>query len=65
MWALEGTLKEIVTRLNQTLARFLKLPDVNERLRARWTSTRAQSAGSIRTHHRSRYRQMVDGGEGE
>jgi len=30
----EGTPKEIVARLNQTLARILKLPDVQERLRA-------------------------------
>ena len=34
MWAPEGTPKEIVARLNQTLARILKLPDVQERLRA-------------------------------
>ena len=34
MWAPAGTPKEIVTKLNQTLARLLKLPDVQERLRA-------------------------------
>ena len=33
MWAPAGTPKEIVTRLNQTLARILKQPDVLERLR--------------------------------
>ncbi len=34
MWAPAGTPKEIVNRLNVTLARLLKLPDVQERLRA-------------------------------
>ncbi len=34
MWAPSGTPKEIVNRLNVTLARLLKLPDVQERLRA-------------------------------
>ncbi len=33
MWAPAGTPKEIVSRLNQALARFLKQPDVQERLR--------------------------------
>jgi tripartite-type tricarboxylate transporter receptor subunit TctC len=34
VWAPGGTPPEIVTRLNQSLARILKLPDVIERLRA-------------------------------
>jgi tripartite-type tricarboxylate transporter receptor subunit TctC len=34
MWAPAGTPKEIVSRLNQALARILKQPDVQERLRA-------------------------------
>jgi tripartite-type tricarboxylate transporter receptor subunit TctC len=34
MWAPAGTPKEIVSRLNQALARILKQPDVHERLRA-------------------------------
>ena len=34
MWAPAGTSKEIVARLNQALARILKQPDVQERLRA-------------------------------
>ncbi len=34
MWAPAGTPKAIVMQLNQTLARLLKLPDVQERLRA-------------------------------
>jgi tripartite-type tricarboxylate transporter receptor subunit TctC len=34
MWAPAGTPKEIVSRLNQSLARILKQPDVQERLRA-------------------------------
>jgi len=34
MWAPAGTPKEIVSRLNQTLVRILKQPDVLERLRA-------------------------------
>jgi len=33
MWATAGTSKEIVLRLNQALARILKRPDVQERLR--------------------------------
>ncbi len=34
MWAPAGTPKEIVSRLNQSIARILKQPDVQERLRA-------------------------------
>jgi tripartite-type tricarboxylate transporter receptor subunit TctC len=34
MWAPLGTPKEVVTRLNQSIGRILKLPDVQERLRA-------------------------------
>jgi tripartite-type tricarboxylate transporter receptor subunit TctC len=34
MWAPAGTPKEIVSRLNQSVAHILKLPDVQERLRA-------------------------------
>lgn len=34
MWAPLGTPKEIVSRLNQSIGRILKLPDVQERLRA-------------------------------
>lgn len=34
LWAPAGTPKEIVTRLNQSVARILKLPEVQERLRA-------------------------------
>lgn len=34
MWAPAGTPKEIVSRLNQSVARILKQPDVQERLRA-------------------------------
>ena len=34
MWGPAGMPKTIVTRLNQTLARLLKMPDVQERLRA-------------------------------
>ncbi len=34
MWAPLGTPKEIVTRLNQSIGRILKLPDVQDRLRA-------------------------------
>jgi tripartite-type tricarboxylate transporter receptor subunit TctC len=34
MWAPGGTPKEIVARLNQSVARILKLPEVQERLRA-------------------------------
>jgi tripartite-type tricarboxylate transporter receptor subunit TctC len=34
MWAPAGTPREIVLRLNQSLARILKLPEVQERLRA-------------------------------
>jgi tripartite-type tricarboxylate transporter receptor subunit TctC len=34
MWGPAGTPGEIVTRLNQTLARLLTLPDVQEKLRA-------------------------------
>ncbi len=34
MWAPAGTPKEIINHLNVTLARLLKLPDVQERLRA-------------------------------
>ena len=34
MWAPAGTPREIVMRLNQALGRILKLPDVDERLRA-------------------------------
>jgi len=34
MWAPAGTPKEIVSRLNQALARMLKQPDIEERLRA-------------------------------
>ena len=34
MWAPAGTPKEIVSRLNQALARMLKQPDIQERLRA-------------------------------
>jgi tripartite-type tricarboxylate transporter receptor subunit TctC len=34
LWAPAGTPREIVNRLNITLARLLKLPDVQERLRA-------------------------------
>ena len=34
MWAPQGTPKEIVSRLNQSIGRILKLPDVQERLRA-------------------------------
>ena len=34
MWAPAGTPREIVSRLNQALARILKQPDVQERLRA-------------------------------
>jgi len=34
MWAPAGTPREIVSRLNQALARILKLPDVQEKLRA-------------------------------
>ena len=34
LWAPAGTPKEIVNRLNQTLAHLLNLPDVQERLRA-------------------------------
>ena len=34
MWAPAGTAKEIIARLNQSVARILKLPDVQERLRA-------------------------------
>ena len=34
MWAPAGTSKEIVSRLNQALARILKQPEVQERLRA-------------------------------
>lgn len=34
LWAPLGTPKEIVTRLNQSIGRILKLPDVLERLRA-------------------------------
>ena len=34
MWAPAGTPKEIVMRLNQSLARILKLPEIQERLRA-------------------------------
>jgi len=34
MWAPAGTPKEIVMRLNQSLARILKLPEIEERLRA-------------------------------
>ncbi len=33
MWAPAGTPKEIVSQLNQALARFLKQPDVQEQLR--------------------------------
>jgi len=33
MWAPAGMPKEIVSRLNQSIARILKLPDVQERLR--------------------------------
>ncbi|HEV2008077.1 MAG TPA: tripartite tricarboxylate transporter substrate-binding protein, partial [Burkholderiales bacterium] len=33
LWAPLGTPKEIVSRLNQSIARILKLPDVQERLR--------------------------------
>jgi tripartite-type tricarboxylate transporter receptor subunit TctC len=33
-WAPAGTPREVVTRLNQSLGRILKLPDVIERLRA-------------------------------
>jgi tripartite-type tricarboxylate transporter receptor subunit TctC len=34
MWAPLGTPKEIVSRLNQAIARLVKLPDIQERLRA-------------------------------
>jgi tripartite-type tricarboxylate transporter receptor subunit TctC len=34
MWAPAGTPKEIIARLNQSVARILKLPEVQERLRA-------------------------------
>jgi tripartite-type tricarboxylate transporter receptor subunit TctC len=34
LWAPAGTPREIITRLNQSVARILKLPDVQERLRA-------------------------------
>ena len=34
MWAPKGTPREILTRLNQSLAAVLKQPDVLERLRA-------------------------------
>jgi tripartite-type tricarboxylate transporter receptor subunit TctC len=34
MWAPRGTPKDVVMRINQTMARLLKLPDVQERLRA-------------------------------
>ena len=34
MWAPAGTPKNIVTRLNQSVARILKLSEVQERLRA-------------------------------
>ena len=34
MWAPAGTPREIILRLNQALARILKLPDMQERLRA-------------------------------
>ena len=34
MWAPLGTPKDVVTRLNQSIGRILKLPDVQERLRA-------------------------------
>ena len=34
LWVPQGTPKEIVTRLNQAVGRALKLPDVQERLRA-------------------------------
>jgi tripartite-type tricarboxylate transporter receptor subunit TctC len=34
MWAPAGTPREIVARLNQSIARILKLPEVQERLRA-------------------------------
>ena len=34
LWAPAGTPKEIVSRLNQSVARILKLPEVQERLRA-------------------------------
>ena len=34
MWAPAGTPREIVARLNQALARILKQPDIQEKLRA-------------------------------
>jgi tripartite-type tricarboxylate transporter receptor subunit TctC len=34
MWAPEGTPRQIISRLNQSVARILKLPEVQERLRA-------------------------------
>ncbi len=34
MWAPAGTPKEVISRLNQAIARMLKLPEVQERLRA-------------------------------
>jgi tripartite-type tricarboxylate transporter receptor subunit TctC len=34
MWAPAGTPREIVSRLNQSVARIVKLPEVQERLRA-------------------------------
>jgi tripartite-type tricarboxylate transporter receptor subunit TctC len=34
MWAPAGTPREIIARLNQSVARILKLPEVQERLRA-------------------------------
>ena len=34
MFAPQGTPREVITRLNQTLARLLKAPDVIERLRS-------------------------------
>ena len=51
MWAPAGTPREIVSRLNQALARLLKQPDIQERLRASGRepahSTPEEFAGAI------------------
>ena len=41
MWAPAGTPREIVSRLNHTLVRILKQPDILERLRADLDAGRA------------------------
>ena len=34
LWAPAGTPKDVVSRLNQSIGRILKIPDIQERLRA-------------------------------